>query len=464
MLSTTTLLLALGGCLFLVALFAASEAALAATNRVRLRHLLQMHAQDENNTAQALTSELSGDAQKFIATVTIAANLPLLAAAAITLWLAVNRLESEGEVIALCSVVVLCVIAFGQIAPRLLVERPGEQVRLWWVKPARFLVLILYPPVAVMLFIGSLILRPLGLGQPARPTEEQIPNEGEGEHEIRELVESAQASGLIEADNRELIESIFDFGDTRAYEVMTPRPDMVALPIGCSATQLLDILQQSGHSRIPLYEENIDCIIGILHARDVLACLGRGQTDFVPRELMREPLFLPESKKIDEAFATMRAGRTHLAIVIDEFGGTAGVLTVEDILEELVGEIADEHDSQTGEPLAMLEEHAALADARLHTDDLVELWGLELPKGEFDTIGGFVIERLGRAPAVGDRIVVELENETVTLTVNKMQSRRPQHILIQRKPHESSHDENSYDESRLDKRSDTLPDGRPQSQ
>ncbi|HEY0073267.1 MAG TPA: CNNM domain-containing protein, partial [Abditibacteriaceae bacterium] len=221
MLSTTTLLIALGGCLFLVALFAASEAALAATNRVRLRHLLQMHAADENNTAQALTGELSGDAQKFIATVTIAANLPLLAAAAITLWLAENRLESEVEVVGLCGAVVLCVIAFGQIAPRLLVERPGTQVRLWWVKPARLLVLILYPIVALMLFVGSLLLRPFGIGK-ARPVEESEANEGE--HEIRELVESAQASGLIEADNRELIESIFDFGDTRAYEVMTPRP------------------------------------------------------------------------------------------------------------------------------------------------------------------------------------------------------------------------------------------------
>lgn len=431
---STTLLIALAGCLLLVALFAASEAALAATNRVRLRHLLQMHAADENNTAQALSGDLSGDAQKFIATVTIAANLPLLAAAALTLWIAEERFELETEVAALCAGAALAVVAFGQIAPRLLVERPGEQVRLWWVRPARFLVVILSPFVALMLFVGSLILRPFGLGRHAVQQTADETNSDENEHEIRELVESAQASGLIEAGNRELIESIFDFGDTRAYEVMTPRPDVVALPVTCSADQLLDTLQRSGHSRIPLYEENVDCIIGVAHARDVLARLGQGETNFVPRDLMRAPLFMPETKKIDEAFATMRAGHTHLAIIIDEFGGTAGVLTVEDILEELVGEIADEHDFQVDEPLIILEENSALADARLHTDDLEEMWNLDLPRGEFDSIGGFVIEQLGRAPAIGDKIMVELDTETVTLTVHKMRSRRPQRILIQRKP------------------------------
>ena len=432
---STTLLIALAACLFLVALFAASEAALAATNRVRLRHLLQMHAADENNPAQALSSQLSGDAQKFIATVTIAANLPLLAAAALTLWLAENRLENETQVFGVCAAVVLLVIAFGQIAPRLLVERPGEHIRLWWVRPARLLVMVLAPPVAFLLFIGALILRPLGIGR-AEPTPvlDEV-SEDEGEHEIRELVESAQASGIIEAGNRELIESIFDFGDTRAHEVMTPRPDMVALPVDCKAAQLLDTLQRSGHSRIPLYEENVDRVVGIAHARDVLARLGRGETDFVPRELLRAPLFIPESKKIDEAFAAMRAGHTHLTIVIDEFGGTAGVLTVEDILEELVGEIADEHDYKVEEPLVELDEYSALADARLHIEDLNEMWKIELPKGQFDTIGGFVIEQLGRAPSMGDKITVELDDETVTLQVSKMRSRRPQRILIQRKPH-----------------------------
>ena len=431
------LIFALIGCLLLVVLFAASEAALAATNRVRLRHLLRMHAADENNPAQLLSSQLSGDAQRFIATVTVAANLPLLAAAMLTVWIAELYFDMQRGGLIFCVLVALGTVAFGQIAPRFLVERPGEHVRLWWVRPARLLVAILRWPVELLLFIGALLLRPLGVLGTARPvaqTESEATEQGE--HEIRELVENAQASGVIEAGNRELIESIFTFGDTRAHEVMTPRPDMVALPIECSAAQLMDCLQESGYSRIPLYEGNIDRVVGIVHARDVLARLGQGELDFSPRDLMRTPLFVPETQKIDEALAAMRARHTHLSIVVDEYGGTAGLLTVEDILEELVGDIADEHDRKAEEPFVLLDEHSALVDARLHTDDLVEHWGLDLPTGEFDTVGGFVIEHLGRAPIAGDRIEVPLEEETVALAVHSVRGQRPQKILITRQSRE----------------------------
>ena len=428
------LLLALTACLLLVALFAASEAALAATNRVRLRHLLRLHAADENNTAQMLSSDLSGDAQKFIATVTIAANLPLLAAAALTVWFAEARFESEGQVALFCGGMALATVVFGQIAPRLLVERPGASLKLWWVPPARFLMAILRPPVEVLLWLGALLLRPFGLMNTPRAAAPESESDDENEHEVRELVESAQAAGVIEADSRELIESIFIFSDTRAHEVMTPRTDIVALPVECAAAQLLDCFQHSGHSRIPLYEGNVDRIVGIVHVRDVLARLGQGEMNFLAPSLMREPFFVPESKKIDEAFYAMRAGQTHLSVVVDEFGGTAGLLTVEDILEELVGDIADEHDTKVEDAFVPLDEFSAFADARLHTEDLAELWGLELPTGEFDTVGGFVIEQLGRPPVLNEEVSVELESETVTLTVRRVKSRRPQRIHIKRQP------------------------------
>ena len=261
-------------------------------------------------------------------------------------------------------------------------------------------------------------------------------------------MENAHAAGVIEAESRELIESIFAFGDTRAHEVMTPRTDMVALPVECEAAQLLDVLQRSGHSRIPLYEGNVDRVAGIAHVRDVLACLGRGQTQFSPRGLMSEPLFVPDSQKIEAAFAAMRAGQTHLAIVVDEFGGTAGLLTVEDILEELVGDIADEHDPRVEDPFVPVDEHSAFVDARLHTEDLAELWNLELPTGEFDTVGGFVIEQLGRAPLVDEKITIELETETVMLTVRRVKSRRPQRILIRRHPRTESLAESRHSRER----------------
>ncbi|HEX9998759.1 MAG TPA: hemolysin family protein [Abditibacterium sp.] len=412
-------------CLLLVGLFAASEAALAATNRVRLRHLLRLQSSDEGSAAGLLSSELSGDAQSFIATVTIAANIPLVAAASLALWAGWNRYDAVGALVA-TSGLALVTVALFQIAPRLLVSAPGALEKLWWVRPARLLVSILRPFVALMLAVGRLLLAPTGLLDVAKiQTGAQSKSNDE---EIRDLVEAADAGGALE-ETRELIESIFTFGDTRLHEVMIPRPDIVALPIDATPAQVMAILEETGLSRLPLYEGSIDRVAGILHIKDVLSCLNEGKLEFSPRDLLRAPLYLPESQKIDGALTAMRAQKTHLAIVIDEFGGTAGLLTVEDILEELVGEIADEHDRREEEPLVILDENTALVDARFHTDDLEERWDLPLPTGEFDTVGGFMLEKLGRELKIGDRL--ELPN--ALLTVHSMRGRRPRKIMIVRR-------------------------------
>ncbi len=504
-------------CLFLIALLAASEAALAATNRVRLRHLLRAQAAqttpEEQGAAQLLSSELSGDAQRFLATVTIAANMPLLAAAAFTVGMARARFGPGLAAIVACAVVALGTVAVFQITPRLLVSQPGALDRLWWVRPARLMVALLRPPVALLMTLGSLLLRPLGVvparralpsrikarhaaarnkaarGAGASSTQHDVAEHNTGEDtagrdaarggedtsavetnrdeaadngladtsEIRDLVESAQASGAIEESGKELIESIFTFGDTRVREVMLPRPDILALPVDSSAERVLDALQQSGFSRLPLHEGTIDRIAGMLHAKDVLAALGRGEHDFSARALMRPALYLPESKKIDEALGAMRAARTHLAIAIDEYGGTAGLLTVEDILEELVGDIADEHDRPTEEPVQMLDENTALVEAALHTEDLHDEWPLPwklaLPAGEFDSVGGLMIEHLGRALEVGDRIEVP----GATLTVHSVRERRPHKILITRRGGSAIADASSSTETTAVQDADDAP-------
>lgn len=429
------IILALIVSLALIALFAASEAVLAATNRLRLRHLLRAQAADDSSAPSS--NELSSDTQKFIATVTIAANIPLLIAAVLTMWLALRYYGATPQAGVLCFAVAVTVIAIFQVTPRLLVSQSGALESLWWVRPAQLLVAILRLPVGALMAVGSTLLRPFGLlriskraSTPAEISENTETEEGE---EIRDLVddlvESAQASGVIGEHGKELIESIFTFGDTRVHEVMIPRPDILALPVESTPDAVLAAFQESGFSRLPIYEGDTDCIVGILHVNDALRCINEDRPDFTPTELMRDPIFVPESRKIDEAFATMRSARTHLAIVMDEFGGTAGLLTVEDILEELVGEIADEHDRKVEEPLVVLDEKTALVSALLHMEDLQSDWDLALPSGEFDTVGGFMIEQLGRAPVVGDRVELPI----ATLVVHAVRSRRPHKIMIHKK-------------------------------
>ena len=423
--------IALFGCVLLVGLFAASEAALAATNRVRLRQLLRAGASSESEHGageRAPTDELSSDDQRFIATVTLAANVPLVAASALTLWVARESSPAPLQVLGISVVGACLVVSLFQVAPRLLAAYSSSN-RLWWVGPARAIVRLLKPIVSLMVSLATLILTPLGL-LPSAPRPSS--NEGGLEHadEIRDLVESAQDSGIFE-ESGELIENIFTFGDTRVHEVMLPRPDIVGLPEASSWDDVFDTLHSSGLSRLPIYEGSVDHVVGVLHAKDLLKTLGeRDSLDglSVP-DVMREALWVFESTKIDEALEMMRARRSHLALVADEFGGTAGLLTVEDILEELVGEIADEHDAPSDEPLTILDDDRALASALLHVDDLKQQWNLDLPPSEADTVGGFVIERLGRAPAAGDRV----ETEHAILTVHALRGRRPKTILIQRK-------------------------------
>ncbi|BCM93039.1 hypothetical protein IAD21_04926 [Abditibacteriota bacterium] len=427
------LVLALGLCLALVALFAASEAALAATNRVRLRHLLRAQSGEGGGNAQLLSSELDRDAQNFIASVTLAANLPLVGAASLALWVGIELFGEAGGVL-FCVLVAAATLALFQIVPRLLVSAPGALEKLRWVRPARLLLALLWPVVALLLWLGRVLLRPLGaIDKPSSKSE------AESDAEFLELIESAEENGEL-SQSRELIASIFTFGDTRVHEVMIPRPDIVGLPRTASASDAIALFQETGLSRVPIYENSIDEVVGILHVKDVLRQLGEKRFDFLPRSLIREPLYLPESQNIDDALTRMRAAKTHLALVMDEFGGTAGLLTVEDVLEELVGEIADEHDRRE-ESLVILDERTAIADARLHSDDLREEWEVSLPSGEFDTVGGFVIETLGREARLGD--VVEAPG--AILSVYSLRGRRPRKIKIEKRdlPREDTQEKES---------------------
>ena len=246
------------------------------------------------------------------------------------------------------------------------------------------------------------------------------------EEEIKTLVESAEETGEIELDEKELLHSVFEFTDTVAREVMTPRVDLDAMPVRSDPTLVLRVIQETGHSRIPLYEDTDDQIVGIIHAKDLLLAMLQNKGNVSLRRLMRPVLFVPENKSLHELLTEMRLGRTQLAIVQDEFGGTAGIVTIEDIVEELVGEIVDEYDNER-QSIETVED-GWLVDGKTHVDDVGEALGSSLASDEFDTIGGFVFGLFGRQPKLGE----EIESDGFKFKIVETDGRRILRLKIEK--------------------------------
>lgn len=238
------------------------------------------------------------------------------------------------------------------------------------------------------------------------------------EDEIKTLVSAGEQSGLIEQDERDMIYSIFRLGDTLTREVMVPRIDIVALELSTPWEEALDLIVRSGHSRIPVYEDTIDNIVGVLYIKDILFQVVLGHTLPGLKQVLRPAYFIPESKRLDTLLREMQQNKVQLAIVVDEYGGVAGLISLEDIVEEIVGEIQDEYDTE--EPEVVSEAEGYLFDARISLDDVQELLAIPLPLEDADSLGGFIYNQLGHIPAVGER----LQYENVTFEVTEVTGRR----------------------------------------
>ena len=251
------------------------------------------------------------------------------------------------------------------------------------------------------------------------------------EEEIRAMAEAGSEEGAIEEEEKELIHSIFEFGDTIVREVMVPRPDMITIKKDAGLDDVLDLVLRHGYSRIPVSSNGPDEIVGVIYAKDVMRQLHRGRKDRKVEDLMRKPYFVPESKKVSELLRDMQREKFHLAMVVDEYGAVSGLVTLEDLLEEIVGEIEDEYDREEPnvEPAG---EDRLRVNARLPVDELNELLDVELPNTEWDTVGGLVMGILGRVPAVGEKV----EFEGLRFTAERVQGRRIGKILIERLPQE----------------------------
>ncbi len=245
--------------------------------------------------------------------------------------------------------------------------------------------------------------------------------------DILTLVEREEAAGGVEEQERRMIRGIIALEDKSAREIMVPRIDMAVADVESRLEEVASIVTERGYSRIPVYRENIDDIVGIVYAKDLLRAMSNGGGEKPLSELLREPFFIPESKHLDELLQEMQLRRIHLAIVVDEYGGTAGIVTIEDLLEEIVGEIEDEYD--VARPaMEVISEDEVVLDAGTTTDVLKELFDYEIESEDFDTVGGFVINQLGRLPSVGD----EVEVDGLNLRVLSMSGRRVRRLRVAR--------------------------------
>lgn len=245
--------------------------------------------------------------------------------------------------------------------------------------------------------------------------------------EIHDLMDEGQAKGFITDEESHMVYGVLDLKETPAHAIMIPRTEVSSASVDSTLGELIDLVTRCGHTRIPIHKDNIDQIVGILHAKDLLRLLGKDPESKIPTEILRKPFFVPEGRRVSELLKDMQERTTHLAIVTDEYGGTAGIITIEDILEEIVGEILDEHDHEET-LLTRLEDGSLLVDARLDVEKLGEALQMELPEGEFESVGGFIIDRLGRIPKM-DEVIRFLDIE---MTIQKGDQRRIEKVLVSR--------------------------------
>jgi putative hemolysin len=435
------LLILLGG------FFAASEIALITVRRSRLSQLA-----DDGSAAARVAHGLTADPSRFLATIQLAITfLGFLASAAgavalsggladlVVLIPLVGISQAAAQTIAFIVITLLIAltsIIVGELVPKTLALSFPERLALAVARPIRWLQVLLSPIVWLVSRISGVLVRLLGGTE--RPQAGYLSTE-----ELKMLVESGTETGEFEEDEKEMIHGVIELGDKRVHEVMVPRIGIRAVNVDDPMDDVLDTIVRAGHSRLPVFEENLDNIVGILYAKDLLPYLkhegtsgaGNGTDAIDLRSIVRPPVYVPESKAVDELLHEMQIAKRHIAIVVDEYGGTAGLITMEDVVEEIVGEIEDEYDVEESlvESLDSDDEIAYRLDGRVSMDDLRDLFDLsdddEPDEEAYDTVGGFIVHRVGRIPLPGTEIPFRDE---VLLRVEAAEPRRVAKVIAVR--------------------------------
>ena len=419
--------------IILNAIFVAAEIALVTIRRTRVEQLVE-----EGNRRAIRIKRLTSQPGRFLAVIQIGVTFVGFLAAAFagvslsqgleTVLRGVPALTGYAGPLALLIVTALLsfvTIVFGELVPKTLALAHPERFALVLGGLVDLMGRLLGPIVFLLTQVTEAITRLLGVHG---IDQSQIMSTAE----LKLLVERGGEQGILEAEEEQMIHAVIELGERRAHEVMVPRTSIVGLPITANFDQAIDMIVEEGHSRIPIYEGSIDAILGILYAKDLLPYLKVGATRPALRALLRTPLFVPESMSVDDLLHEFQRRKVHIAIVLDEYGGTAGLVTIEDLLEEIVGEIQDEYDEE--EPMIeRLSDNEVRVDGRAAVDQLDELFDVHLgleDEDEYDTVGGLIYHRIGGVPSPGDQVQVD----GLQLTVESTDGRRVSKVLVVRTP------------------------------
>ncbi len=412
------ILLALSG------FFSGAETALMSVNRVHIRHLSQ-----EGNKEAKVVDRLLKQPDKLLITILVGNNLVNIAASSIATALATDIFGSKGLGIAI-GVMTIFVLIFGEITPKSIAEKKSEQFSLKVGPYIELFSYVLTPLISGLTKITNPFIRGIG----GSKTKSFI-----SEEEIRRFLVVGEREGVIETDEKQMINSIFEIDDTIVKEIMVPRIDMICIDIDAKMEELIEIVMKMGFSRIPVYNDTIDNIVGLVYAKDLLSLLKNGErVDKEIKEIMRPAYYVPETKKVDNLLSELRKEKIHMSIILDEYGGTAGLVTIEDILEEIVGDIQDEYDEEES-LINNINKHEIVVDGRTDIDEINRELDISLPEIDYETISGFILSKLGYVPEIGE----ELTFEDLMIKVMDVKQRRIYKVKIKRDNSDLSSEEDT---------------------
>ena len=400
--------------ILLSALFSSAETSLTTSNKLKIQSLA-----DQGSKRARILLKISEDSGKMLSAILIGNNLVNNAATALTTSLIIQLFGNSAVGIA-TGVITLLILIFGEISPKTLATIHSEKMALLYAPLIHFLMKIFTPVIFIVnkLSMGVLFLVRVNPDQKVNTMTE---------HELRSIVDVSHEDGVIESEEKEMIYNVFDMGDAKAKDIMVPRVHVTFADINSTYDELIEIFREDKFTRLPIYEETTDNVVGTINMKDLLLYNYNDKKEFHVRDILREAYFTYEYKSISELLVEMRQASINIAIVLDEYGETAGLITLEDLLEEIVGEIHDEYDENEEEFVRQINDREYIIEGSMNLDDLNDSLGLNLSSEDYDSLGGFIIEHLDRLPEQGDELTTD---DGIRLVVEALQKNRVESVHL----------------------------------